>query len=115
MVIACRWAKFRVAGAALLALALTACATAPVQEMSDARQAIAAAKQAGAAQQAPAELAVAARYLQTAERALQRHDFGEARRSASKAKQAAAGALDVSRRFDSEKNTKEPEPTSGSI
>ncbi|HET6654787.1 MAG TPA: DUF4398 domain-containing protein [Gammaproteobacteria bacterium] len=115
MVIACRWAKFRVAGAALLAVALTACATAPVQEMSDARQAIAAARQAGAAQQAPAELAVATRYLQTAERALQRHDFGQARESAQKARQAATGALDMSRRFDADEKKKTAVPTSGSI
>lgn len=107
MMVGCRWAKFRVAGIVFFAALLAACATAPVQEMSDARQAIVAAKQAGASQEAPAELAKAQHYLQNAEQALQRHDFGRARASAEKAKEAASGALRVSRRFNDDKPTNE--------
>lgn len=108
MMVGCRWAKFRVAGIVFFAALLAACATAPVQEMSDARQAIVAAKQAGASQEAPAELAQAQHYLQNAEQALQHRDFGRARASAEKAKEAAAGALRVSRRFNDDKPADEP-------
>lgn len=97
------WKGLWVAGALVLAVALGACATAPVQQMSDARQAIAAAEQAGAAQEAPAELAVAKQYLHQAEQALNRHDFGSARTSAQRASDAAAGALELSRRANAAK------------
>ncbi len=59
--------------AAVAALLLLAgCATAPVQEMSDARQAIQAAEEAGAAEYAPEALQDARRLLTSAERKLQR-------------------------------------------
>ena len=51
-----------------LCVVLVACATSPpVQEMSDARQAIAAAREAGAQQYAPEELAEAEQLLAAAE------------------------------------------------
>lgn len=87
---------FRAAGILIVVGVLAACASAPVQQMSDARQAIAAARQAGAEQAAPAELNRATRYLQLAEQALRRHDFSNARASAREAKQAAADALELS-------------------
>lgn len=102
----CWWAV-RIAGAVLLMLALAGCASAPVQQMSDARQAIAAAEQAGAARKAPAEIAEAKRYLHGAEQALEHRRFGLARENAIKARAAALSALDVSRRSDAAKDADE--------
>ena len=67
---------------ALLAvlLAVAACQTAPpVQEMSDARQAIAAAKDAGAADHAAADLRAAEAFLNSAERSLGEREYAQAR------------------------------------
>jgi hypothetical protein len=89
----------RILGAALLVTILAGCASAPVQQMSDARQAIAAAEQAGAARAAPAELAQAKQFLRDAELALRQHNFARANESATKARTAALGALDISRHF----------------
>jgi hypothetical protein len=81
------------AAAALLAL-IGACATAPpVQEMSDARQAIAAAREAGAEQYASGQLAKAVDLMGTAERDLQARQYHGARRAAVDAKDAAFDAL----------------------
>ncbi len=84
-----------VAVAALLGLA--ACATAPVQEMSDARQAIQAAEEAGAATLAPDQLRDAKRLLTSAERKLQREAYASARNDAREAHRRAAEALQVAR------------------
>lgn len=65
---------------------LTACASAPVQEMSDARQALDAALQAGAAQRAPRQTKAAQTALAEAERSLKRHEFSRARTSAHEAR-----------------------------
>jgi Domain of unknown function (DUF4398) len=71
-----------------------ACVTSPpVQEMSDARQAISAAEQANAARFAPDTLGDARRYLQQAEQQLQQQAFGPARANAVRAKNRAAQAL----------------------
>lgn len=79
---------------ALAALAfLGACATAPVQEMSDARQAIQAAEEAGAAERAPEALRDAKRLLTSAERKLQREAYAGARYDAREARRRAAEAL----------------------
>jgi hypothetical protein len=99
------WAHFRIAGLVFLGFALAACASAPVQEMSDARQAIAAARQAGAAQEAPAELTQAKHYLQNAEQALQHHDYERARSSANQARHVATGALDLAHQVGKENNS----------
>ena len=80
------------------ALVLSAgCQTAPpVQEMSDARQAIMAAKEAGAEEKAPAELRQAVEHLQAAEEALTQEQYSSARRDAVMAKARAIDALKLS-------------------
>lgn len=85
-----------VAVAALVLLA--ACVSAPpVQEMSDARQAIQAAEEAGAAELAPAALQEAKRLLTSAERKLQREAYASARQDAREARRRAAEALEAAR------------------
>jgi predicted S18 family serine protease len=86
----------RLAGALAL-LFLAACETAPpVQEMSDARQALTVARDAGAADLASAELAEAEKYLQNAEQRLDRQQYREARNAALEAKLRAQKALKLS-------------------
>ena len=76
----------RLFGALALTLLLAACETAPpVQEMSDARQAITVAREAGAADLAAAELAEAEKYLQNAEDKLDDEEYREAARAKSPA------------------------------
>ena len=72
---------------------LAACKGPPVQEMSDARQAIAAARAAGAAERSPAELTAAQAAISRAEQDLQLQHFARARFSAEEAKRRAAAAL----------------------
>jgi hypothetical protein len=87
----------RLAGALALLLLLAGCETAPpVQEMSDARQAITVAREAGAADLAAAELAEAEEYLQNAELRLDRQQYREARNAALEAKLRAQKALKLS-------------------
>ena len=87
----------RLVGAAALIVLLAACETAPpVQEMSDARQAISVAREAGAADLAATELAEAEKYLQNAEERLDRQQYREAREAALDAKLSAQKALKVS-------------------
>jgi hypothetical protein len=74
-------------------LALAACAGAPVQEMSNARQAIRAARDAGAEQTAPQKLNEAEALLNRAEDSLERRAYREARRNAIAARDKAAEAL----------------------
>ena len=81
-------------GALLLA---AGCQTAPpVQEMSDARQAIMAAREAGAEEKAPAELRQAVEHLHAAEEALTQKQYLSARRDAVMAKNLAIDALKLS-------------------
>ena len=78
-------------------LSLSACETAPpVQEMSDARQAIAVAKEAGAEEYAAFHLKAAEEYLASAEEALNKRAYSEARRDAEQAKMKALDALKAS-------------------
>jgi hypothetical protein len=85
---------FRVLAAAFAALAIGACVTAPpVQEMSDARQAISAAEEANAERVAADELADARRFLAEAERHIQQEAYGPARLNAVRAKNRALQAL----------------------
>lgn len=78
----------------ILGLLLAACASSPpVQEMSDARQAIMAAEQAEADQYAPTTLADARRYLAEAEQLLREEAYGQARMNAVRAKNRAVRAL----------------------
>ncbi len=73
---------------------LAACETAPpVQEMSDARQAIAVAKKAGAADLASFHLNAAEKYLASAEQSLGRQAYHQAKRDAEHAKMKALDAL----------------------
>jgi hypothetical protein len=80
--------------AALLALA--ACESMPVQEMSDARQAISAAREAGAEMHAAEKLMAAEASLQSAEKYLSSRNYGVARREALHAKSSAIDALRIS-------------------
>lgn len=87
----------RLFGALALTLALAACETAPpVQEMSDARQAITVAREAGAADYAAVELAEAEQYLHSAEERLDLQQYREARHAALEAKYRAQKALKLS-------------------
>jgi hypothetical protein len=85
--------------AALIATLLlaTACETGPpVQEMSDARQAIAVAREAGAEDHAAAELFAAEEFLQSAEQKLSDEEFADARQDALQAKSKAQDARRLS-------------------
>lgn len=78
----------------VLAVLAGACAVAPpVQEMSDARQAIMAAEEADAATLAPDRLSEARRFLAEAEEHLRQEAYGRARADAVRAKDRAVEAL----------------------
>ncbi len=77
------------------ALAVVACQSAPVQEMSDARQAISVASKAGAEQHAAGQLNMALSYLQSAEQLLSERRYSQARQEALSAKNSAIEALRV--------------------
>jgi Domain of unknown function (DUF4398) len=82
--------------AVLVAMAsLTGCAGAPVQEMSNARQAVRAAEKAGAAKHAPEQLAEAQALLKSAETNLRHRDFRMAREEAERARSKAIEARRV--------------------
>lgn len=83
-------------GAALTACVLfSACASAPVQEMSDARQAIRAAQNAGAPQKASAQYESAQQLLTSAEQSLQKKMYRAAKRDAVAARTHAVEAMQV--------------------
>jgi hypothetical protein len=85
----------------LVALALAGCVSAPpVQEMSDARQAISAAEQADAGRVAADTLADARRVLAEAEQQIQEQAYGPARMNAVRAKNRATLALRSTRTRD---------------
>jgi hypothetical protein len=87
----------------MVAIALVGCVTAPpVQEMSDARQAITAAEEADAERVAADTLADARRFLAEAERQIQEEAYGPARMNAVRAKNRAALALRSTRARDAE-------------
>ncbi|NOR67791.1 MAG: DUF4398 domain-containing protein, partial [Woeseiaceae bacterium] len=80
-----------------LCMLLFACSAGPpVQEMSDARQAIAAAREAGAENLAAEDLRAAEAFLDSAQRNLSERAYGSARRDATLAKEKARKALEVS-------------------
>lgn len=88
---------FFLRGAIVALLALAAgCETMPVQEMSDARQAIMAARDAGASEHASDQLRAAESSLQSAEKHLSSRNYAVARREAVEAKSQAIDALRVS-------------------
>jgi hypothetical protein len=87
------------------ALVLLGCVTAPpVQEMSDARQAITAAEAANAERLAPESLRDARRFLAEAEQQLQQQAYGPARFNAVRAKNRAAMALSASKASSQDRN-----------
>ncbi|MBT8088384.1 MAG: DUF4398 domain-containing protein [Gammaproteobacteria bacterium] len=76
------------------ALVMAGCETSPpVQEMSDARQAIAVAKEAGAEERAAIHLKAAESYLKSAEEKISERQFQQARYDAKQAKIKALDAL----------------------
>jgi hypothetical protein len=77
----------------LALVCLAGCGGAPVQEMSDARQAIAAARVAGAPERAPADFDAAQGAITRAETHLQAQEYTRARIAALEAKRHAAVAL----------------------
>jgi hypothetical protein len=78
----------------VLLLVIAGCVSGPpVQEMSDARQAIAVAKEAGAKELAAAELGEAEAYLISAQSKLSDRSYSPARRDALLAKEKALDAL----------------------
>ena len=74
-------------------LCLAGCRGAPVQEMSDARQAIEAARVAGAAERSPQDLQAAQREIVSAQKHLEAQEYARARNAALEAKRRAAMAL----------------------
>lgn len=82
---------------ATVLIVLAACATAPVQEMSNARQAVSAAEEAGASEHAPESLGAARALLTSAERKLEDGNFRGARLDAVDAKTHAVEALQNTR------------------
>ena len=84
-------ARFSILFSAFVLL-LASCATAPVQEMSDARQSIEDAVAAGAEQHAPRALARARELLRQAELQLEEGAYKAARADAERAKEAAIEA-----------------------
>jgi hypothetical protein len=86
---------FRVVPATMLLL-LAACAAAPTQEMSDARQAVRAAREAGAEQHAPDVLKNAEQQLDRAGVRLHEHAYREARKEAVAARTQAFNAQEMS-------------------
>lgn len=77
----------------LLGGTLAGCVNAPVQEMSNARQAIRAARDAGADRIAPQKLSEAQAFLERAELSLQNRSYRDARRNAVAARATASEAL----------------------
>ncbi|HRY14484.1 MAG: DUF4398 domain-containing protein [Candidatus Competibacteraceae bacterium] len=77
---------------------LTACATVPVQEMSDARQAIHSAEAVGALQRSPQALMEARRLLQAAQTQLESGAYEDARRYALDAREQAIKAREIALR-----------------
>jgi nucleoid-associated protein YgaU len=74
---------------------LSGCASAPIQEMSDARQSLQAAQAAGAEARAPAVMKHAQQDLAEAENSLAHHAYGRAKGAATVAKQEAVTARSV--------------------
>ena len=87
----------------LLTLVIASCAVGPpVQEMSDARQAIAAAEESNAATLAPDELDEARQLLEAAESQLRDRNYGLAQDSALLARDRAVEALQASQAVSQE-------------
>jgi len=92
----------RLTSAVLLAL-LLGCGSAPVQEMSEARQAIEAARVAGAEQHAPESYQKAATLLKSAEELLNERHYRRARENATLARDEAIQARETAQKASSGK------------
>jgi hypothetical protein len=79
----------------ILFIVLCACASAPVQEMSDARQAIQAAEAVNAFLVAPEYYHKAVEHIEQAEQALQNRQYNKARKLATQAKANATKAREI--------------------
>lgn len=90
-----QWVKNCIRMSLLLTCGLMGCASAPVQEMSDARQAVQAAAQSGAAGAAPTQMNAAQSALKFAERLLRDHQYRAARNYALQAKTKAIEAQQI--------------------
>jgi hypothetical protein len=88
--------------AVLFAVVLVGCAGAPVQEMSNARQAVRAAERAGAEAAAPELLEAARQSLRSAEINIRRHEYRVAR---DEAEQARAHAVEARRVAEAARST----------
>ena len=86
-------------------LVAAGCQTAPVQEMSDARQAISVAREAGAEEHAASDLSAAVEYLHSAEGFINERNYDLARRDAINAK---TSALDALKRVESSTDPETP-------
>lgn len=78
--------------AVVYVLVLASCASAPVQEMSDARQALRAAENAGAPVYSTEDYESAKALLDSAEQSLESHDYDSARQQATDARELAIRA-----------------------
>ena len=78
--------------AMLLIIAGAGCSSVPVQEMSDARQAIQAARDEGVSINSSSEFLDAMRLIELAEQELEKGEYGQARMNALKAKKKAIDA-----------------------
>jgi hypothetical protein len=90
----------RLTSSLLLAL-VVACGSAPVQEMSEARQAIEAARVAGAEQHAPEDYQKATALLKSAEEMLNKRHYRKARENAALARDEAIQAREVAQKTGS--------------
>ena len=88
---------------ALLVLTASCQSGPPVQEMSDARQAIAVAREAGAMKYAESDLRAAEVSLESAQRKLSEHAYSQARRDALYARDKALEALSITERAEANK------------
>ena len=90
-----KYTLLKSAGLVLAAGIVAGCATAPTQEMSDARQAVQAARDAGAAAHTPDAMKNAEKELSQAEQELSGRNYKNARNDAVAAKQAAIGTRNM--------------------
>jgi hypothetical protein len=88
--------KLKASWIILMMIVLAACSSAPVQEMSDARQALNAAERAGAQRHSPVVYSEAKRFLSAATVALKNGEYSQAKSSALKAKKRALRARELS-------------------
>jgi len=98
------------AAALLGAFLASGCAGWPVQEMSNARQAIVAAQKAGAEQYAPETLAEAQRLLASAKSNSSKGDYRTARDQADQAREKAIEARRVAEQAKAPPKTPDPSP-----